>query len=276
MSKLGARVSFLAASVTLLAAPGIARADAVPPPPTDCPRGQVGITSHSGPQCVEEAPPDCPTGWRGRLGGTCALTPCETDANCQPGEACVEHSVCLQPFEDPFYDYGEEEREKHGWADPHPSDLLRSPGLLAGPPMPRTRRPVPIIRYDAVNLCSPEVGCAAPNTCQPEKLCVPREKRALAYRGKNISPVRVARKTATPLVASAAEPTEAPSPTTSATHPGTTTCAGCTEATSPITSTTRPGATGCAGCSVPSQAFDGALALASALIALLALKRRRE
>jgi MYXO-CTERM domain-containing protein len=246
--------ALLAASAALVAVLSTAEADVVRPPPTDCPAGQVGVTGHGGPKCVDAAPLDCPTGWRGQLGGNCVLAPCETDANCQSGEACVEHAVCLQPFEDDYYDYGEEEREKHGWAEPHPSDILRSPGLLAGPVAPKTRRAKPIVRYNAVNLCSAEIACAAPNTCQTEKLCVPRGSRALGYRGQNISPARVARKTETPLTTSGAEPTETPSP---------------------ITSTTRPGTSGCAGCTVPPDQPTGALALASAALALLALKRRR-
>src|SRR5262249_22053507 len=160
---------------------------------------------------VKEAPKDCPAGWRGVLGGKCMLAPCENDAGCQEGEACVEHAACLSPFPDEFYDYNEEEREKHGMLEPIEGSLLRSQGLLAGPPMPKTKRPKPIIRYNAVNVCSREIACAAPATCQKEKLCVPRGKRVLAYRGSNVEPARVQRKTDTPITTSAAEATEASS-----------------------------------------------------------------
>src|SRR4051812_14092169 len=92
----------LALALAALAAPSTAPADVVMPPPTDCPRGEVGVTSHGGARCVKEAPKDCPTGWRGTQGGTCMLAPCETDASCQAGEACLEHAVCLAPFADDF------------------------------------------------------------------------------------------------------------------------------------------------------------------------------
>jgi MYXO-CTERM domain-containing protein len=236
----------------LFAAPALsaspAAADVVMSPPDDCPRGEVGVTSHGGPRCVKEAPTDCPVGWRGMLGGTCSLTPCENDQGCQAGEACVEHSVCLQPFEDSFYDYGEDEREEHGELEPPAWDVLRAPGLLAGPMAPKKPRDKPITRYNAANLCSREVACAAPGTCQPEKLCVPRGSRALAYRGTNSSAVRVARKTATPLTSSGAEPTEQPA------------------ALSPKS--------GCAGCRT-APAPDEPWALALALGVGVALMRRR-
>lgn len=220
------------------------------PPPEDCPRGEVGVTSHGGPQCVKVAPTDCPTGWRGQLGGTCSLAPCDNDQGCQAGEACVEHSVCLQPFEDPFYDYGEDEREEHGELEPPASDVLRSPGLLAGPMAPKKLRPKPIIRYDAVNLCSRDVACAAPGTCQREKICVPRGSRALAHRGTNANRARVARKTETPLTVSGAEPTELAAAVVS------------------------PGGTGCAGCRA-APAPDRPWALAAALGVMIAMARRR-
>lgn len=244
----------IAIAIALVAAPAQVAADAVMPPPSDCPDGEVGVTSHSGPRCVAKAPTDCPTGWRGALGGNCTLTPCATDANCPSGEACVEHAVCLQPMEDEYYDYGEDEREEHGLLEPHPSELLRSPGLLAGPMMPRKKRPKPIIRYTAVNLCASGVACEAPGTCQPETICAPRGARALAYRGKNIQPSRVARKTETPLTKSGIEPTETPAA---------------------IPSTSRPGAKGCAGCATaPAPAEGSALAIAAAALTAIARRRR--
>lgn len=211
----------LRAVALLLAALGLAdtaAADAIMPPPDDCPRGEKGVSSHAGPRCVKEAPTDCPPGWRGALGGDCMLRPCTGDEQCDASEACVEHSVCLQHSEDGFYDYGE---------TPEPGDTEESgalpknyaPDLLGGPPMPKIKRKKPIIRYEAVNLCAPSVACAAPHTCQTEKLCAPKGKRAVAYLGTNISPIRVARKTETPLVQSEAAPTETASPATP--QPGT-------------------------------------------------------
>lgn len=176
------------------------------------------------------------------------LTPCESDQSCGEGNACVEHSVCLQPYEDRYYDYGEDEREEHGELEPPAADVLRSPGLLAGPMMPKKERAKPIFRYNAVNLCSREVACRAPGTCQPEKICVPKGSRALAYRGENVEPARVSRKTQTALTQSGSEPNEQPA-------------------------AVRAG--GCAGCSVADNK-SGGWALAAAVGAALSwLVRKR-
>jgi MYXO-CTERM domain-containing protein len=75
----------------------------------------------------------------------------------------------------------------------------------------------------------------------------------LAYRGKNIQPARVGRKTDTPLTASGAEPSEKPAA---------------------ILSTSRPGAKGCAGCAA-APAPDEASALGAAAVAIIAIARRR-
>mgnify|MGYP001047283228 CR=1 FL=1 len=66
-------VSLVAAAIALVAT--TAAADVVMPPPTDCKRGEVGVTSHGGPRCEKVAPEDCPAGWRGVLGGSCMLGP---------------------------------------------------------------------------------------------------------------------------------------------------------------------------------------------------------
>jgi hypothetical protein len=178
-----------------------ANADVVRPPPTNCPPGEVGVTSHGGPRCMKEAPKDCPTGWNGVLGGNCTLRPCTADDQCGDGQACVEHSVCLEPVEDPFYDYGEQPEATQ--------DIGKR--LFGGPMAPKKRRDKPIFRYNATNLCATDVACGAPRTCQPEKLCVPRGGRAVAYKGTNIQAARVARKTATPITESKAKPDESSS-----------------------------------------------------------------
>src|SRR5262249_40884224 len=146
-----------------------------------------------GPRCELEPPKDCPTGWDGAIGGTCILRPCKTASDCAEGNECVEHSVCLESYQDEFYDYNETpDADEQGQLEPR--SIVRSPGLIAGPPAMKQRRTTPITRYNAVNLCSADVACAAPRTCQPEKLCVPTGKRAVAYKGTNVSPARVARK----------------------------------------------------------------------------------
>jgi hypothetical protein len=188
-----------------------AAADAIMPPPDDCPSGETGISSHGGPRCVKVEPTDCPVGWRGALGGDCMLRPCAADKDCEPSEACIDHSVCLQPSEDGYYDYGEQpppgEAEETGAL---PRNYPRE--LLGGPMAPKVQRKKPIIRYEAVNLCAPSVQCAAPRTCQTEKLCAPKGKRAVAYLGTNISPIRVARQTDTPLTQSESGPSEVAAP----------------------------------------------------------------
>ena len=175
------------------------------------------------------------------------LRPCTKDEDCTSGEACVDHAVCLEPFEDEYYDYNED--EQHGRSEP--LRVLDSPDLLAGPPLPKRRRPTPIVRYDAVNLCSKEIACAAPRTCQTEKLCVRPGTRAVAYKGTNVSPARVARKTATPLTTSGATPTEATSP-----------------------KVTVPPKRGCSGCATGRGSTGAALVLVLALAGLGIARRR--
>jgi hypothetical protein len=189
-----------------------ALADAVPPAPTDCPGGHVGVTSHGGPACVKEAPEDCPPGWRGVLGGSCMLTPCAADASCPAGEACIEHSVCLQPFEHHFYDYGEEPPGASPGQEQGAGAPRGAREFFAGPPAPRVKRPEPIFRYDATNLCAPQAPCVSPRTCQTEKLCAPRGKRAVAYLGSNVQSVRVARTTEEALTQNDAQSSEGAAP----------------------------------------------------------------
>jgi hypothetical protein len=212
----------------LVGGAGAARADAVPPPPDDCPSGEVGTTDHSGPRCEKEAPTDCPAGWRGVQGGSCMLAPCDTDERCGAGQACIEHAVCLQPVPDDYYEYGEEPRD--AGADEGAALPGFARGLIAGPMAPRVKRPKPIVRYEATNLCAADVACAAPRTCQTEKLCAPRGARAVAYRGTNVTPARVARQTGEPLTQSEARPSEATAP------PAKGGCAACGVGASPSSS----------------------------------------
>jgi hypothetical protein len=188
------------------------------------------------------------------LGGKCTLHACTLGEQCPPEQECVEHSVCLEAYEDEYYLWNEVPTEQGELDPPAPSDtrpsLLRSPSLIAGPPAPRVKRPKPIVRYNAVNLCAKGVACGAPHTCQSEKLCVPRGKRAAAYLGTNIEPAAVARTTDTPLTASGAQPTESAAPP-------------------------APKKAGCAGCSVQplEDAPPAMLAITAAFF--FALSRRR-
>jgi hypothetical protein len=52
-----------------------ARADAVPPPPNDCPAGSQGETCHGSPYCQPAA--------------------CKTDADCTTGQTCAVVSLCI-------------------------------------------------------------------------------------------------------------------------------------------------------------------------------------
>lgn len=269
-----ARAALLALA---LVAPATARADVVQPPPRFCPPGTEGTTSHSGPQCTKSPPRNCPRGWHGILGGTCMLSPCSADSECPDGNECVEHLTCLEPYEDDYYDWNEEETEPQGAVKP-------SPEFLAGPPPQRRRRSKPVTRYNAVNLCSAEVACNAPRSCMPEKLCVPKGTRALAYKGSNINPARVRRMVSAPaVVASSTAPPVASSPPPSAGAPDAGTidagaadpgAAGRPQNEGRPLEGTAPISGGCAGCAVGeapvSMAGIGLLALAALL-----WKRRR-
>jgi hypothetical protein len=233
-----------------------ARGDVVMPPPTNCPPGEVGVTSHGGPRCMKEAPRDCPVGWNGILGGMCTLRPCTQDSECGDGQ-CAEHSVCLEPFEDMFYDYNEKPEAAQ--------DIGKR--LFAGPPLPKQRRDKPIIRYKATNLCSSQVTCEAPRTCQPEKLCVPKGYRAVAYLGSNIQPARVARKTDKPITESKAKPDESSSIVTPPPPKN---------GTPPVTVEPVPPAekrSGCAGCSLGGESMGGEVLLLALACAALIRKR---
>jgi hypothetical protein len=173
-------------------------------PPKWCPPGKTAITGHGGSVCVENPPKNCPPGWHGVLGGQCKLHPCKSDADCD-GEECVEHAVCLRAVMDDFYEYNEPR-------DSRLEKTERTPFVFTSPPMPRERRPKPIARYEALNLCAPDARCPAPGLCQKEKICVPRGQRAKAYLGTNIAPARVARTTETPLTAPEATESETSAP----------------------------------------------------------------
>ena len=138
-------------------------ADAVPPPPANCAKGQVAITSHHGPECVAPAPTNCPPGWRPELRGICSIAACENDAACGEGKQCREVDVCLQEFI-LEWGYSQNENDKE-------SQRPRNRPLFAGPPM----------RYDPprhlivpVDVCGSARKCTAPATCGKSKVCLPK------------------------------------------------------------------------------------------------------
>lgn len=63
-------------TAALWLAPAAAAADAIPGPPTDCPPGSEGRTSHAGTYC--------------------AATSCATDVDCEGGRVCREAPLCVR------------------------------------------------------------------------------------------------------------------------------------------------------------------------------------
>ena len=138
-----------------------AHADAVPPPPKNCPKGHVGTTSHGGPKCVLEAPKNCAPGYRGALGGKCVLATCSSDEQCKDGRRCLSVDTC------------QEFRELHwsgwGWVSQRP---VSRDNFLAGPPRPRPEGPAKKA-WVSLNICGQDGPCKAPAECRPESLCYP-------------------------------------------------------------------------------------------------------
>ena len=66
----------LPVSLWLVLLPAVAAADVVPAPPSDCPDGSTARTSHAG--------------------GYCAPSTCSSDSDCEEGESCAEHPLCVE------------------------------------------------------------------------------------------------------------------------------------------------------------------------------------
>ena len=139
----------------------LAFADAVPPPPDSCPAGQVGVTSHGGPQCVPEAPKDCAPGYRGEVGGNCVLAACASDQECEAGSRCVQVDVC------------QELRQLHwtGWGWSAEAPMVRG-NFLGGPPAPAPEGDSPM-GWVKLRICGQDAACNAPAECRPMGLCYP-------------------------------------------------------------------------------------------------------
>ncbi len=127
-----------------------------------CPPGQVGITSHAGPQCVKKAPEDCPPGYRGVIRGRCVLATCSSDAQCKQGRRCIQIATC------------QEYRELHwtgwGWSAERPTPMRHN--FFAGPPAPRPPGP-PKKDWVKLHICGQDGPCNAPAKCRPAGLCYP-------------------------------------------------------------------------------------------------------
>ncbi|MBI4699786.1 MAG: hypothetical protein HY744_01245 [Deltaproteobacteria bacterium] len=64
-----------------LLCPATARADALPPPPENCPPGSTGQTGHCGVYCAPRV--------------------CSDVSQCQPGEVCQEQPLCIGQLQGP-------------------------------------------------------------------------------------------------------------------------------------------------------------------------------
>jgi hypothetical protein len=144
------------ASLLVMLFSSIAFADAVPPPPRNCPPGQVGITSHGGPRCVPAAPKSCPAGWRPQIGGVCVVAVCFEDANCEAGQKCKQAEVCLQ---ERLVEWGEAPQSR---VDPF---------LFAEPP----RHNVPPRKViETIDVCGDKRSCPDDSKCDTGKICLPK------------------------------------------------------------------------------------------------------
>jgi hypothetical protein len=144
--------SWLGASLLLTMVARDARGDVVRPPPKNCPKGQVGVTSHGGPRCVPQAPTNCPPGWVGQVGGACVIHLCS--GSCARGLRCKPASVCYEP------------RKRHwGFGAVHPGPEI------AAPPH---RLPHPVIDWIPIDICgAPTSRCPPPAECRPANVCLP-------------------------------------------------------------------------------------------------------
>ena len=134
-----------------------ALADMILPPPKDCPSGRVGITSHDGPQCIKEAPDNCPPGWKGVRRGLCKVHTCGDSSSCDNDGVCVDAMVCFNEY----LDY------------PHWRVCPPSPPIAPGQPKPVVKPHCqPRKKTEAVNLCSPQQPCKT-GECRLARVCVP-------------------------------------------------------------------------------------------------------
>lgn len=138
-----------------------ASADAVPPPPVQCPPGTVGVTDHGGPRCEKVAPTNCPNGWFGVVGGRCVLHQCTEDAQCSHvGKVCRPATLCFEP---------RTRSSTCGALEVPRGSELGVPRVLGEP---CAQLPEPVTDWVAVNVCGASRACASPSECRPGSLCV--------------------------------------------------------------------------------------------------------
>lgn len=135
----------LGLAFAMLALIGLAHADVVGPEPWICGPGKVGVASHEGSRCEAKAPTNCPSGWRGVIGGQCRIATCRRDADCEAGETCSEVMACIETKT--LFDRG------------HPAGS-----------------------YDAeLGICGGGAACDAPRRCEKRSVCVRGGEAATVY-----------------------------------------------------------------------------------------------
>lgn len=157
-------ILLVAAGAAWLAVAGVPRAsaDVVFPPPDDCPKGQIGITSHRGPECVDPPPTDCPVGWLPRNRGLCVAATCTNDNDCGKGTVCKPADLCQRQVK-----------------------YESSGGRHAGD--------APDTVTETVDICAADRSCptdgGAPSQCKKAKICLPKDvKKPSPARPKPKSP----------------------------------------------------------------------------------------
>jgi hypothetical protein len=162
-------LSAVAALVTGLVIAPAALADAVPPPPRNCPPGTTPVTSHGGPRCEKNAPTNCPAGWQGVLGGTCVLMTCTPGAagGCNGSLECKPADLC-----------GVERVVDFGWGVSEPAPRGN---LLAEPPH---KIDPPRHEFHYGDLCN-QGRCAQGNTCYQVGVCLPKNVARAGARPAN-------------------------------------------------------------------------------------------
>lgn len=156
------RYSWVGVVLVFLSFASDALADAVPPPPDDCPSGTVGVTSHGGPSCEKVAPTNCPNGWVGITGGTCILHECTDDSACSSaGKVCRKSSVCFEP---------RTRTSTCGALDKPRGPEMASPSPVLGGPCAELDKPETY--WVAINVCGGSEACGSPSECRESGLCV--------------------------------------------------------------------------------------------------------
>lgn len=126
------------AAITLLLSPAV-RADAVLPPPEDCPPGSIGQSSHNGPFC--------------------SVTTCSTDADCEGKCSWRDRDRGRRLRCEDSVPLCIEQREFSNWRRPQNS---------------QTKNIVPV----AVGSCDGSRACASPAVCETTKRCVFQDRPA--------------------------------------------------------------------------------------------------